>query len=124
MKIFGQMVLIGSICVAINWLSLLIGWWWITSLVGLLFGVFIRRAGTSFLLSLCTGGLSWSLPLALLVATTPMRSVANTVSSVIGLPANDGLLIIVLTVVLGCILSVLGTWVGKTSVSVIFPYRR
>lgn len=119
MKKVGFIILVGLICVAINWLSLALSWWWVTPAVGLVIGLLIRGAGTSFLLSLCIGALSWGLPLALLATNAPVVRVANAVESMIGLSATGGILIIVLTVVLACVLSVVGTWVGVTGRKII-----
>lgn len=106
------LVLMGVVGVALNWLGLLADWWWITPIMGLLIGLLIRRAGTGFLISLCMGSLGWGLPLAMLATNAPVGSVANAVESVIGLSATDGVSIIVLTIILGCVLSLVGTWVG------------
>lgn len=112
MKKTGLIILIALVGVAVNWLGLLIGWWWLTPLVGLLLGLIVRKAGVGFLASLCVGGLSWGLPLVLLATHAPVKSLANVVESVVGLSSTGGTAIIILTVVLGCILSLVGTWVG------------
>ncbi|HEY1353417.1 MAG TPA: hypothetical protein VGF67_27730 [Ktedonobacteraceae bacterium] len=100
--------LIALVSVAVNWLALLAGWWWITPIIGL----FLRPAYVSLLLALCAGGLGWGLPLAVLAINAPVKSIANIVESVIGLSATGGVLIIVSTILLGCVLSAAGTWVG------------
>lgn len=121
MKKFGLMILITLTGIAVNWLGFLAGWWWLTPLVGLLLGLFLRPASVGFLASLCVGGLSWGLPLAVLAMNAPVKSVANAVEGVVGLSSTGGTAIIVLTIVFGCLLSVAGTWVGtagrKLSVS-------
>ena len=112
MKKIAFIVLIGIVGVTINWLVLLAGFWWLTSAIGLLIGLFLRPASVGFLSSLCVGGFGWGLPLAIMAISAPVGSVANAIESVIGLSATSGVLMIVLTVILGCILSMLGTWVG------------
>jgi hypothetical protein len=112
MKKVSLIVLIVVVSVAINWLALLAGWWWVTPLTGLLIGLFLRPAGGGFLASLCAGGLGWGLPLALLALSTPVKSLASAVESVVGYSSTGGVALIVLTVVLGCLLSTVGTWVG------------
>jgi hypothetical protein len=47
-----------------------------------------------------------------MATNAPVGRVANAIESVIGLSATGGVLMMVLTVVLGCILSLVGTWVG------------
>ena len=112
MKKTGLIVLIAIIGIAINWLALLAGWWWITPVIGLLIGLFLRPAGVGLLASLCAGGIGWGLPLALLAINAPVTGVANAVESAVGLSATGGAAILVLTIVLGCILSLVGAWVG------------
>jgi small-conductance mechanosensitive channel len=112
MKRVAFVILIGIVSVIVNWLALQIGWWWLTLIVGLLIGVLLRPASIGFLASLCAGGFGWGLPLAVLALNAPVKSTAHAVESVVGLSSTGGRLIIVLTIVLGCILSVIGTWVG------------
>lgn len=112
MKKPGLIVLIVVASIAINWLALLAGWWWVTALTGLLIGLFLRPAGGGFLASLLAGGLGWGLPLALLALNVPVQSLASAVESVVGYSSTSGVVIIVLTIVLGCLLSITGTWVG------------
>ena len=112
MKKFAFSVLIGIVGVTIIWLALLAGFWWLTSVIGLLIGLFLRPAGVGLLSSLCIGGFGWGLPLAIMATNAPVGNVANAIEGAIGLSTTNGVLIIVLTVGLGCILSMLGTWVG------------
>lgn len=112
MKNLSFILLAGLGGIALNWLSLLAGWWWITPIIGLLLGLCIYKAGVSLVLSLCVGGAGWGLPLALLATHAPVSKVASVVESVIGLTSTNGILIIILTIVLGCMLSLVGTWVG------------
>ena len=114
MKKFAFVILIALIGIVVNWLALLAGWWWVTSVVGLLIGLFLRPASVSLLLALCVGGLGWGLPLAVLATYAPVMKIAATVESVIGLSSTGGTLIVVLTIVLGCLLSIPGSWVGIT----------
>ncbi len=123
MKKFGLIILIVLVSVAVNWLGLLAGWWWLTPIVGLLLGLVMREAGAGFLASFCIGGLSWGLPLAVLATNAPVKSVANAVESVVGLSSTGGMAIIVLTVVLGCLLSMVGTWVGVAGRQVAIQIR-
>lgn len=112
MKKTGLIVLIVLVGIAVNWLALLVGWWWITPVIGLLIGLFLRPAGVGLPVALCAGGLGWGLPLLVLALNAPVTSVASAVESVAGLSATGGLAILVLTIALGCILSIVGAWVG------------
>ena len=113
MRTFGFCLLIGLIGLALTWLSGLVGWWWVTPLVGVLIGLLLRPAWLALVTSLAVGGLGWGLPLVLLAFTAPVGRTAAAVEAVIpGLPATGGTIIILLTVVVGCMLSLVGTWVG------------
>jgi len=103
---------IGSVGLTLIWLSGQVGWWWMTPIVGLGIGMVLRPAWLALVVSLVVGGLGWGLPLALLAASAPVRHLASAVESIIGLTATDGLVIMLATVLLGCILSIVGTWVG------------
>ncbi len=103
---------IGSVGLALIWLGGQVGWWWMTPMVGLGIGVVLRPAWLALVVSLVVGGLGWGLPLALLAASAPVRHLASAVESVMGLTATGGLVIMLATVLLGCILSIVGTWVG------------
>src|SRR5258708_915397 len=100
MKKFGLVVLIGIMSIAINWLVLTIGWWWFTPILGLLLSLLVRPVSISILTSLCVGGLSWGLPLAVLAVNAPIKSVANAVESVVGFSSTGGVVIIVSTIIL------------------------
>jgi hypothetical protein len=112
MRQSGFYLLIGIIGLVLAWLSGLAGWWWVTTIVGLLIGILVRPAWLVVLVSLTTGGLGWGLPLALLAFNAPAGRIATAVESAVGLTATGGTIIILLTVALGCLLSVLGAWVG------------
>jgi hypothetical protein len=115
MKKNGLIILVILVSVLVNWLALLGGWWWLTPIIGLFIGLTLRPIGMGILVSLCAGGLGWGLPLAILAIHTPVKSIANAVESVSALPATGGIAIIGLTVALGCVLSVVSSWVGTTS---------
>jgi len=108
----GFYILIGMIGLVLAWLSGQAGWWWMTAIVGLLIGMLLRPTWPAILVSLAAGGLGWGLPLALLALNAPVGRIAAAVEAAIGLTATGGTIIILLTVVLGCVLSIAGTWVA------------
>ena len=112
MRKLGFYLLIGIIGLVLVWLSGQVGWWWVTAIVGMLFGILIHPAWLALVTSLAAGGLGWGLPLALLAFNVPIGRIAVAVEAAIGLTATGGTIIILLTVVLGCVLSLVGTWVG------------
>lgn len=112
MRKFGFYILIGMVGLVFAWLSGQAGWWWVTAIVGLLIGILLRPTWLAILVSLAAGGLGWGLPLILLALNAPVGRIATAVEAAIGLTATGGTIIILLTVVLGCTLSTVGTWVG------------
>jgi len=112
MRKLGFFIAIGITGLALTWLGVQTGWWWLTPIAGLLIGLLLRPARLAILVALLAGGLGWGLPLAILAFSAPVGQVAAAVESVIGLTATGGVFIIVLTVVFGCALSVVGAWVG------------
>jgi hypothetical protein len=112
MRTLGFYLLIGVSGLVLTWLSGLVGWWWVTPMVGVLIGLLLRPAWLVVLVSLAVGGLGWGLPLALLAFTAPVGRLAAAVEIVMTLPATGGTIIILLTVVLGGVLSLVGAWVG------------
>ena|SRR2546422_6381241 len=108
----GYCLLIGLSGLALTWLSGLVGWWWVTPIVGVLIGLLLRPAWLALVTSFAAGGLGWGLPLALLAFTAPVGRLAAAVDALIGQPATGGALIILLTVVVGGVLSLVGAWVG------------
>ncbi len=112
MRTFGFYLLIGSTGLALTWLGVQSGWWWLTPIAGLLIGLLLRPARLAILIARVVGAVGWGLPLAILAFSSPLGQIAAAVESVIGLTSSGGAVIIVLTVVLGGVLSVVGAWVG------------
>lgn len=112
MRIFGFYLMIGITGLALTWLGVQSGWWWLTPIAGLLIGLLLRPARLALLVALVAGMLGWGLPLAILAFTQPVGPLAAAVESVVGLPSSGGAVIIILTVALGGVLCVVGAWVG------------
>ena len=116
MRRLGFCLLIGISGLALTWLSGLLGWWWVTPVVGVLIGLLLRPGWLALVTSFATGGLGWGLPLALLAFTAPVGRFAAAVDALfdglLGLPATGGALLILLTIVVGGVLSLVGTWVA------------
>jgi hypothetical protein len=104
---------IGLAGVAMVWLGGQLGGWWVTFLVGLAIGMALPRRALA--LAGAVGALGWGLPLALLALSAPVGGVAGAVAGLVGLPAAIGALVVILaTLLVGCLLSVVGAWVGLT----------
>src|SRR5215472_16491965 len=108
-------VWIGLAGVAVVWIGIQIGGWWVTFLVGLATGLALPRVRQSLVVALVVGALGWGLPLALLASSAPVGEVAAAVAALAGLPAAVGATVVILaTPLVGCLMSVLGAWVGLT----------
>ena len=114
MRKIGLILLLAITGVALTWLSGQLGWWWVTPIVGAVTGVPLRPAWLALVVSFIVGGSGWGLPLALLAFNAPVGQIAAAVEVLIGLTATAGVVILLVTVLLGCILSIIGTWVSIT----------
>jgi hypothetical protein len=112
MKKYVFIALISLVSLAVNWLALLINCWWLTPVSGLVIGGVLRPAWVSFCVSVCVGGFSWGLPLGILALQAPVTSTASAIEAVIGFPPTGGVLLIGLTLLAGCMLSAVGTWLS------------
>ena len=114
MRKIGLILLLAIIGVALTWLGGQLGWWWVTPIVGAVTGVALRPTRLALVVSFIVGGSGWGLPLALLAFNAPLGRIATAVEGLIGLTATAGVVIILVTVLVGCILSIVGTWVSIT----------
>jgi hypothetical protein len=112
----------GGAGVVVIWLGGLLGWWWLTPLVGLALGLALSPTRRALLVALIAGGLGWGLPLALLALSAPVAPLAAAVEGVVGLPAAGGALVVLVTLLVGAGLSVVGAWVGTTGKQLVPDY--
>jgi membrane protease YdiL (CAAX protease family) len=108
-------LLSGIVSLALIWIGSLVGWWWLTMLVGLALGFLLRPTWVALAISLLASGLAWGLPLAWLAMSAPVARTAKAIESLLGLTSTGGVAIILLTILYGCFLGVLGTWAGLTA---------
>jgi hypothetical protein len=116
---------IGSVVIgiALVWLCNAFGLWWATFILGLLVGLLLRGKNT-FEAAALIGGLGWGLPLLLQALHAPVGQVAATVAILVGLGRSGGPLVILLTVLLGVLLCVVGTWLGVALRGLFMPLHR
>jgi hypothetical protein len=116
---------IGSVVIgmALVWLCNVFGLWWATLLVGILAGLPLRGK-SAFAAAVLIGGLGWGLPILLQALHTPVGRVAATVAILVGLGSSDGPLIVLVTILLGIVLCVAGTWLGVAVRGLVVPLRR
>jgi hypothetical protein len=117
------LLIIGMVSLALIWIGSLLGWWWLATCVGLALGILLRPAWLALVTAFVVSGLGWGLPLARLAAGAPVGRVALAVESVIGLTSSGGVVIILITILLGCLLGILGTWVGIAAKGLFFASK-
>jgi CBS-domain-containing membrane protein len=123
MRRFGFFIISIVIAVALAWLCNIFGLWWATTVLGFLLGILLRGKG-AFGAAVLVGGLGWGLPLLLQALHTPVGQVAATVAVLVGLVAAGGWLIVLLTVLLGVLLCVAGTWLGVALRGLVAPVHQ
>ncbi len=103
--------IVGTLLVA---LGALLGLWWMVVLVGVLAGLLAPGARTALVVGGLAALLGWGLPLAwqAVVMGQPVSDQASVVGAILGLGANQGVLVIALTLLIAVVLGVAGAWVG------------
>jgi len=102
-------VLVGT---AFIWLGLDLGFWWLTLVIGLVFGFMIVPGRLALGLALLSGGLSWGLPLLYHASYLAIGTDAGVVASIIHIGSGNGWVIIMLTILLGVLLCLSAAWTG------------
>jgi hypothetical protein len=120
MRRFGLFIGPVVIGVALVWLCNTFGLWWATLILGFLVGLLLRGMDV-FGAAVLIGGLGWGLPLLLQALHAPVGQVAATVAILVGLGRSGGPLVILLTILLGVLLCVVGTWLGVALRSLVIP---
>lgn len=113
-------IISGLVSLALIWIGSPLGWWWLATCVGLALGILLRPAWLALVTAFVVSGLGWGLPLVRLAVSAPVGRVALAIESVIGLTSSGGVVIILITILLGCLLGILGTWVGIAAKGLFF----
>jgi hypothetical protein len=108
--------------VALVWLCNAFGLWWATLVLGCLVGLLVRGKD-AFGAAILIGGLGWGLPLLVQALHAAVGQVAATVAILVGLGSSGGPLILLLTILLGVLLCMVGTWLGVALRSLVMPQR-
>jgi hypothetical protein len=113
----------GASGMIVTWGGNSFGFWWITVLVGLLIGFFLRRSWlrTEIIFLAAVGG--WGLDLLWQARSTNIAGAASVVAAIFGLGATNGYLVIVLTLAFAWILCLVGSWVGVAARQMIMTFR-
>jgi len=102
---------IGTILVV---LGALLGLWWMVVPVGVLAGLLVAGARNAMAAGGIAALLGWGLPLAWqsVALGQPVSDQASVVGAILGFGANQGVLVIALTLLIAVVLGVAGVWVG------------
>jgi hypothetical protein len=100
------------IAIALIWLGLHLGFWWLALVIGLLLGFTIQPAKFALVLALLSGGLGWGLPLLYRSTYLAIGKTTEVVASIVGLDSANGRIIVVLTILLGMLLCLSSAWAG------------
>jgi hypothetical protein len=89
-----------------------LGAWWLTPAAGAVFGLLVRRSRTALPLALIAGAVAWLAPLPLLLPAALAARTAAVLAGILGVGALGASGALVLTALVGAILSLSGAWLG------------
>jgi len=103
--------ILGTILVV---LGALLGLWWMVVPVGVLAGLLVAGARNAVAAGGLAALLGWGLPLAwqAVALGQPVSDQASVVGAILGFGANQGVLVIALTLLIAVVLGVAGVWLG------------
>jgi hypothetical protein len=93
-------------------LAVALGAWWLTSLSGVAFGLLLGRLRTAAPAAALTAAAAWLAPLLLLAPSALVGRSAAVLAGILGIGALGASGALVLTALVGAILSLAGAWLG------------
>jgi len=103
------LVLVGGIVLSLS--GMFLGWWWVTFATGVVIGLALPRTWTALAAGAISGLVAWSEPLIEANAQFGLGPTSLSIAAIMG--ANGAALIpIALTVVVGGLLGLTGSWLG------------
>ncbi len=100
--------------IAVVWAGNLFGLWWLATVLGVVLGLSLLRAGVAIATAAIAGVLGWGLPLLQQSLSLPIGRAASVVAGIMGFGAGNGAIVIAVTLLLALLLAVTGAWVGST----------
>jgi hypothetical protein len=108
-------VLLGGIVLSLS--GMFLGWWWVTFATGVAIGLALPRTWTALAAGAISGLVAWSEPLIEANAQYGLGPTSLSIAAIMG--ANGAALIpVALTVVVGVLLGLTGSWLGAAIRSV------
>ena len=103
------MVLVGGIVLSLS--GMFLGWWWVTFATGVVIGLALPRTWTALVAGAISGLVAWSEPLIEANAQYGLGPTSLSIAAIMG--ANGAALVpVALTVVVGGLLGLTGSWLG------------
>jgi hypothetical protein len=103
------LVLVGGIVLSLS--GMFLGWWWVTFATGVVIGLALPRTWTALTAGAISGLVAWSEPLIEANAQYGLGPTSLSIAAIMG--ANGAALIpIALTVIVGGLLGLTGSWLG------------
>jgi len=103
------LVLVGGIVLSLS--GMFLGWWWVTFATGIVIGLALPRTWTALVAGAISGLVAWSEPLIEANAQYGLGPTSLSIAAIMG--ANGAALIpIALTVIVGGLLGLTGSWLG------------
>jgi hypothetical protein len=103
------LVTLGGIVLSLA--GMFLGWWWVTFGTGIAIGLALSRTWTALVAGAISGLVAWSEPLIEANAQYGLGPTSLSIAAIMGV--NDAALIpIALTVVVGVLLGLTGSWLG------------
>ncbi len=103
------LVLVGGIALSLS--GMFLGWWWVTFATGIVIGLALPRTWTALVAGAISGLVAWSEPLIEANAQYGLGPTSLSIAAIMG--ANGAALVpIALTVIVGGLLGLTGSWLG------------
>ena len=115
------LVLAGGILLSLS--GMLLGLWWVTFLAGVAVGLALPRTWMALATGAVLGLVAWSEPLLVANAQFGLKSTSLALAAILG-AKGAALAPIALTVLIGVLLGLVGSWLGAAARSVAFSRRR
>jgi len=105
----------------VAWMGNHFGAWYLTLVVGMFLGFLFARVRVALLATLLAGLTGWGGPLLWQSFTNPIGPAAAMTAGVMGLGSTHGYMVLVLTILIGVLLSLSGGWLGHSIRSLTRP---
>ncbi len=103
------LVLVGGIALSLS--GMFLGWWWVTFATGVVIGLALPRTWTALVAGAISGLVAWTEPLIEANAQYGLGPTSLSIAAIMG--ANGAALVpVALTVVVGGLLGLTGSWLG------------